>query len=101
MSATARKLFWSRTIRLTALLLLAWLGVNLVVPWFARDLDRVHVLGFPLAYWLAAQGMLLLYLLIIVVYAHRMDRLEAQYRSAERDGETGAEAALTRPANTR
>jgi putative solute:sodium symporter small subunit len=77
MSSIARSVFWARTKTLTGVLLVVWLGVNLLVPWFARDLNAVQALGFPLGYWLAAEGSLLVYLLIIVVYVVAMDRLEA------------------------
>ncbi|MDE2082424.1 MAG: DUF4212 domain-containing protein [Burkholderiales bacterium] len=73
----ARRRFWSRTRRLTGALLLAWLAANLALAWFARDLDAIRVFGLPGAYALAAVGLLLMYLAIIVVYAVAMDRLEA------------------------
>ncbi len=72
----ARNLFWRRTLRLTGGLLGIWLAVNLLVPWFARDLNVLQGWGFPLGYWLASEGALLVYLLIVVVYAVVMDRLE-------------------------
>jgi putative solute:sodium symporter small subunit len=71
MPTAIRRVFWARTKRLTLLLLGAWLLVNLLVPWFARDLDGVHVLGFPLSFWI--------YLLLIVVYVVAMNRLERGY----------------------
>jgi putative solute:sodium symporter small subunit len=79
MTKRARTVFWGRTKTLTELLLAVWLGVNLLVPWFARDLNSLHALGFPLGYWLAAEGCLLVYLAIIVAYVVVMDRLEASY----------------------
>jgi putative solute:sodium symporter small subunit len=78
----ARRLFWSRTKRLTAGLLLLWLAVNLAVPWFARDLDALRIFGVPLAYWLGAVGMLIVYSVILWVYVVAMDRLEADYLDA-------------------
>ncbi len=85
MTPAARTTFWTQARRLTLMLLLAWLGLNLVVPWFARDLNSLEALGFPLGYWLASGGMLLLYLAIIVIYVVAMDRLEA--RALADDGE--------------
>jgi putative solute:sodium symporter small subunit len=73
----ARYAFWLKTRRWTLGLLAAWLAVNLAVPWFARDLDRYSFLGFPLGYWLAAEGALFVYVLLIAVYVLVMDRLEA------------------------
>ena len=90
MTPAARSTFWNRARRLTLWLLLAWLVLNLAVPWFARDLNRLEAFGFPLGYWLASEGMLLLYLAIIVVYAVAMDRLEAQALAG--DAEAAAKA---------
>jgi putative solute:sodium symporter small subunit len=78
MPSAAQQTFWRQTVRLTLGLLLAWLAVNLGVPWFARTLDSAHGFGFPVGYWLAAEGALLMYLLIIVAYVVVMDRLEAR-----------------------
>ena len=68
---------WVRTRRLTAALLVVWLLLNLLGPWFARDLNALQVMGFPLGFWLAAQGALMVYLAIIVIYVWRMHSLEA------------------------
>ncbi len=81
----ARYAFWLKTRRWTLGLLAAWLVVSLAVPWFARELDRYSVLGFPLGYWLAAEGALFVYVGLIAIYVLVMDRLEtawAAYRVA-------------------
>ncbi len=95
MTSPAKSVFWARTKTLTVLLLAVWLAVNLLVPWFARDLNAVHAFGFPLGYWLAAEGSLLVYLLIIVAYVVAMDRLEAH---CVEDGEEAAGATGSGPA---
>lgn len=79
----ARRVFWSRTRKLTWWLLAAWLLVSLAVPWFARDLDPIRAFGFPLGHWLAAQGALLLFLVIVVVDVVVMERLESRYLESE------------------
>lgn len=78
----ARYAFWLKTRRWTLGLLAAWLLVNLAVPWFARDLDRYSFLGFPLGYWLAAEGALFVYVGLIAVYVLVMDRLESALAAA-------------------
>jgi len=53
-----------------------WLSVTLAVIWFARALDRpVH--GWPLGFWLAAQGVVIFYVLLVAVYAWAVNRLES------------------------
>jgi putative solute:sodium symporter small subunit len=98
MSRTAKPVFWARTKQLTGALLAVWLAVNLLVPWLARDLNAVQAFGFPLGFWLAAEGSLLVYLLIIVVYVVAMDRLEARcLRDGDSEGDDDGEAAIVSP----
>ena len=80
MSNPAGQRLWHQTRQLTAALLLVWLVVCLAGAWFALGLNSVTLLGFPLGFWVAAQGALLAFLLIIVVYVVCMERLEARYQ---------------------
>ncbi|MED5619204.1 DUF4212 domain-containing protein [Ideonella sp. BN130291] len=74
--------YWRRVLRITGGLLFAWLLITLVGPWFARDLSGLSLFGFPLSFWVASQGALLLYLAVIVVYALLMERLDRQFHEA-------------------
>lgn len=91
MSTASGHRFWLRTRRLTGGLLAVWLAVNLLVPWFARDLNQWQAFGFPLGFWLAAEGALLVYLAIIAAYVVAMDRLEAAYLAGEASSVAGSE----------
>ena len=71
--AAARARHWRRTQRLTATLLLAWFVVGFVVTWFARDLD-FPFFGWPFSFWVAAQGGVVVFVLLLVAYARRMAR---------------------------
>jgi len=99
MSETPRQRLWRATTWLTGALLLTWLLVSLLGPWFARDLNAWQWFGFPLGFWVAGQGALLAYLLIIVVYIVRMERIEVRYqREIEaRAGDAAAAAPPTAP----
>jgi len=79
MSPRATFRLWSATKRITMALLVIWLLLNVLGAWFARDLDRLMAIGFPIDFWIAAQGMLPLYLLIIVVYVFAMERMESRH----------------------
>jgi len=63
---------------LTGALLLVWFLVTFGVSYFARDLN-FSVLGWPFSFWMAAQGSLVVYGLIIAVYAWAMHRLDVAH----------------------
>ena len=77
----ARARHWRRTLRLTAALLLAWFVVGFVVTWFARELD-FPFLGWPFSFWVAAQGGIVVFVVLIAVYARRMARHDRQLADA-------------------
>lgn len=68
--------YWRRNLWLTGLLLLVWAAVTFVPVYWAQDLNRIVLFGWPLAYYMGAQGALIVYLLLIWVYAWAMDRLD-------------------------
>jgi putative solute:sodium symporter small subunit len=61
------------------LLLILWLATGFGTVFFARDLAHLSVFGWPLSFYLAAQGASLIYLAIIGGYAWRMRRLDRDF----------------------
>ena len=74
-----QRAYWRRNVWLTVVLLLLWFVVTFVVSFFARELNAVTVMGFPLGFYMGAQGTLIVYVVIIFVYARIMNRLDRQY----------------------
>ena len=48
--------------------------------YYARELNALSFMGFPLGFYLFAQGSLLIYLVIIVIYVFAMNRLDRQFQ---------------------
>ena len=71
--------YWQKTRRLTLLLLTIWILVTFVLSWFSAWLNQWQFLSFPLGFYMAAQGSLLIYLLLIWIYNRRMRQLDAEY----------------------
>jgi putative solute:sodium symporter small subunit len=67
-----------RHLRLKAGLLLVWALVSFVATYFARDLQFLVAGGWPLGYWIAAQGAVLVFIVLVVVYGWAMNRFERQ-----------------------
>jgi putative solute:sodium symporter small subunit len=77
--------YWRKNLIITACLLLVWFVVTFVEAWFARELNNVTFLGFPLAFYMSAQGSLAIYVIIIGVYAYLMGKLDKEYEVDEGD----------------
>jgi len=74
-----RQDYWQRTRRLTFALLGFWLCVTFGSTWFARDINQIVILGFPLGFYMAAQGGLVLFLLIIWWYNRQMRKIDREF----------------------
>ena len=71
-----RASYWQRVRRMTGGLLAIWFGMTFCTIFFARELSTITVLGWPLSFYMAAQGLVLIYLAIIAFYAWSMRRFD-------------------------
>jgi putative solute:sodium symporter small subunit len=81
-----REEYWRRNLRLMAVLLAIWFTVSFVFGiLLVEQLNEIVIAGFPLGFWFAQQGSIYVFVLLILVYAKRMDRLDVEYGVDERD----------------
>ena len=83
---STRAAYWRRTRRLTLLLLCAWFAVTSGVIFFARELSEISLFGWSFSYYMAAQGTIFIYVLLVGVYAWRMPRLDRMLKDADDNG---------------
>ena len=76
------KRYWRNNLAVTGVLLLVWFVVTFGVSYFARDLNFTFF-GWPFSFWMAAQGALMVYVLIVAGYAWYMDRADLAHGVAE------------------
>ena len=74
--------YWSATLRKTAMLLVLWFVVTYVVGFYARELN-FNFFGWPFAFYMGAQGSLIIYVLIIWYYARSMNQMDKEFGVAE------------------
>ena len=74
--------YWRKNLRITAVLMVIWFVVTYVVAFFARDLN-FSFFGWPFSFWVAAQGALIVYVVMIWFYARTMNRLDEEFGVAE------------------
>ncbi|MES2048252.1 MAG: DUF4212 domain-containing protein [Pseudomonadota bacterium] len=76
---------WRQTKRLTATLLLVWCALTFGVLFFARELASIHFFGWPFSFFMAAQGLTLIYVLILAIFSFRSQRIEQTRLNADED----------------
>ena len=74
--------YWSALLRKTDLLLALWFVVTYVVSFYARELS-FNFFGWPFAFYMGAQGSLIIYVLIIWYYARSMNKMDKEFGVAE------------------
>ena len=86
-----RKDYWRRNLRLMVILLAIWFVVSFVFGiLLIEPLNNIVILGFPLGFWFAQQGSIYTFVILILVYAKMMDRLDNEYGVNEQPAEGGA-----------
>ncbi len=78
-----RATYWRKTVTVTAGLLAIWFVVTYVVAFFAVPLNDISLFGFPLAFYMGAQGALIVYVALTFFYARYMNRLDREFDAQE------------------
>ena len=88
--------YWRRNQRLIVVLLAIWALVSYGLSiFFAEPLNRLSVGRLPAGFWWAQQGSIAVFVVLIFVYAWRMDRLDREFADGEEasadDGDEGGD----------
>ena len=76
--------YWNANRRLILLLLAVWATVSYGCSiLFIEQLNTIQFFGLPLGFWIAQQGSIYVFVVLIFVYAWRMDKLDHQYHEDE------------------
>jgi putative solute:sodium symporter small subunit len=78
---------WSRTTNLMLLHLVIWFIFGYVVHMFVVPLNSITIpgLGFPLGFYMAAQGALIVFVVQLFVFAKQQDKIDREFGVAEED----------------
>jgi len=76
-------LHWEKTRGLMFVHLTIWFIFSFVVHWFAPALNHFTFIGFPLGFYMAAQGSLIVFVVQLFVFAKQQEKIDTQYGMAE------------------
>jgi putative solute:sodium symporter small subunit len=75
--------YWHRTRSLMFLLLFLWFIASFVVHFFAIQLNTITVGGFPLGFYMAAQGSLIIFVILCFWNARSQDKIDEEFGMTE------------------
>lgn len=76
----AARAYWKENLRLMMTLLVVWFVVSFCAGiLFVDVLNQIQFFGFPLGFWFAQQGAIYSFLLLILVYVLKMNKLDRKY----------------------
>jgi len=74
------KTYWNENIRLVLSLLAVWFLVSFVMAiLFVDILDNIRFFGFKLGFWMAQQGSIYCFVILIFIYVYKMNKLDHKY----------------------
>ena len=78
------KIYWKENIRLVLTLLAIWFLVSFVMAiLFVDILDNIRFFGFKLGFWMAQQGSIYCFVVIIFIYVYKMNKIDHKYKMSE------------------
>jgi putative solute:sodium symporter small subunit len=81
-----KQTYWQYNIRLTTVLLIIWFVTAYIISGLGAGwLNQFTILGFPLGYYMAAQGSLAIFVIEIAVYAYLMNKKDREYGIIEEE----------------
>ena len=81
MEKLALKAYWKANIKILISQLLVWFlaSFGFGILW-SDELDQIQIGGFKLGFWFAQQGSIYIFVLLIFIYVHLMNKLDQKYK---------------------
>ncbi|HLB17141.1 MAG TPA: DUF4212 domain-containing protein [Burkholderiales bacterium] len=83
MAPAKREAYWRKTSRLMWIIMALWVFFSFIIPAFAVQLNSIVIFGFPLGFYMAAQGSLISYVVLCFWNASAQNRIDQEFGVAE------------------
>lgn len=83
MTTAEREAHWAKTSKLMWTLLIIWFVFSFVVHIFAPQLNRIRIFHFPMGFYMAAQGSLIVFVVQCFWNAKAQERIDEEFGVAD------------------
>ena len=74
---------WTETRGLTTWILILWFIFSIGIFFFANSLNSFTFFGWPFGFYMAAQGSLMIFVILIVVLNFKQEKIDEKFGVAE------------------
>lgn len=74
---------WNKTRNLMVFTLAIWAFFSFFIHMFVTALNNIVILGFPLGFYMAAQGSLIVFVVLIFWFSNRQNKIDEEFGVAE------------------
>ena len=76
---------WEKTKGLMIITLAIWFVFSIVIFMFGESLNNGSFLGYPLAYYMCAQGSIIIFVVLIFWFANRQEKIDEEFGFTEKE----------------
>ena len=77
--------YWAKTKNHMIITLVLWVFFSLVIFMFGTELNTMSFLGYPLAYYMTAQGSLLAFVIMLFWCTGKQEDIDEEFGYSERE----------------
>ena len=71
--------YWDKTRTLMIITLAVWFFFSFIIHFFANSLNNIVILGFPLGFYMAAQGSLIVFVVQLFLFAKQQHAIDVKF----------------------
>ncbi len=83
MQTSADQVYWKKTSNLMVIMMILWVFFGYLIHAFVVPLNNIKFFGFPLGFYMAAQGSLIAFVVMLFWFASKQDAIDVECGVAE------------------
>ena len=85
MSKQNTEAHWAKTSKLMITMMVLWAFFSFIVHMFVVPLNGIKILGFPLGFYMASQGSITVFVIMLFWFAKAQDKIDRECGVAEEE----------------
>lgn len=78
MSDKGKDVYWEKTSKLMITMMVLWIFFSFIIHFFVGSLNAIKIAGFPLGFYMASQGSLIIFVVMLFWFAKSQDKIDRE-----------------------